>query len=65
MVFRRVTAEQFAALVEFCAYEEIAYELKTLGKKTLMFGLPREVWRRLEYASVKDIVRNYAAMFAE
>lgn len=52
MVFRRVTADQYAALIEFCTYEDIAYEIKTLGKTTLMFGLPRSVWRRLDYSTL-------------
>ena len=52
MVFRRVTADQYAALIEFCTYEDITYEIKTLGKKTLMFGLPRNVWRMLDYSNL-------------
>lgn len=54
MVFRRVTAEQYARLVEFCTYEDVQYEIKTLGKTTLMFGLSRGIWRRLDYSNAVD-----------
>jgi hypothetical protein len=54
MVFRRVTPDQYARLVDFCIYEEIAFELKTLGKTTLMFGLPNAVWRRIDYGNLVD-----------
>jgi len=52
LVFRRVSAEQYAALLEFCAYNDVQYELKTLGKTVLMFGLPRSVWHRLDYTGL-------------
>jgi hypothetical protein len=49
MVFRRVTAEQYSFLYDYVHTEDIPYEIKTLGK-TLMFGMSRYDWRRLDFA---------------
>jgi hypothetical protein len=49
-VFRRVSPAQYEALVEYCQTYDVAYELKTLGR-TLLFGLPREDWRRLDFSA--------------
>jgi len=51
MVFRRVTAEQYAFLYDYVHAEGIQYEIKTLGK-TLMFGMSRYDWKRLDFAGV-------------
>lgn len=52
MVFRRVNAEQYAALVEFCMEHDISYELKTAGKTALLFGLSLRDWRTIDYGAL-------------
>lgn len=51
MVFRRVTAEQYAFLLDYVNSEGVPYEIKTLGK-VLMFGMSRYHWRKLDYVGV-------------
>jgi hypothetical protein len=53
MVFRKVGAELWDALVYHCTYNDIPYELKIdEDKKTLLFGMAREHWKAVEFGEM-------------
>ena len=52
MAFRRVNAEQYVELFDFCMKNDINFELKTLDKTTLLFGLDRQVWHAIDYGAL-------------
>lgn len=55
MAFRRVNAEQYVELCNFCMENDIVYELKMRDKTTLLFGLDRRVWHAIDYGALAGV----------